>query len=78
LQGLIGYVQYATDLPVALVAAHLLGATSLVVAVTAVVVALTGTPASRALTPSAQMTATPDDERDDGHEWRSAARFGPS
>jgi cytochrome c oxidase assembly protein subunit 15 len=46
LQGVIGYVQYATDLPVALVAAHLLGASSLVVAVTAVVAALTGTPAS--------------------------------
>jgi hypothetical protein len=52
-------VQYAPDLPVALVAAHLLGASSLVVAVTAVVVALTGTPASRALTPSADLAASP-------------------
>jgi cytochrome c oxidase assembly protein subunit 15 len=52
LQGAIGYVQYATNLPVALVAAHLLGATSLVVAVTAVVVALTGTPAASALAPA--------------------------
>ena len=33
----IGYVQYATDLPEALVAAHMLGASLLVVAVTAVV-----------------------------------------
>jgi cytochrome c oxidase assembly protein subunit 15 len=52
LQGAVGYVQYATDLPVALVAVHMLGASALVVAVTAVVVALTGTPAARALAPS--------------------------
>ncbi|HYY11542.1 MAG TPA: COX15/CtaA family protein [Kineosporiaceae bacterium] len=52
LQGAVGYVQYATDLPVALVAAHVLGASSLVVAVTAVVVALTGTPAARTLAPA--------------------------
>jgi cytochrome c oxidase assembly protein subunit 15 len=58
LQGVIGYVQYATDLPVALVAAHLLGATSLVVAVTAVIVALTGTPAARWLPASAPLPAT--------------------
>jgi len=51
LQGAVGYVQYATDLPIALVAAHMLGASVLVVAVTAVVVALTGTPAARALAP---------------------------
>lgn len=31
-QGLIGYVQYATDLPIALVAAHLLGAAILIAA----------------------------------------------
>lgn len=36
-QGAIGYVQYATDLPEALVAAHMVGASLLVVAVTAVV-----------------------------------------
>ena len=58
LQGVIGYVQYATDLPVALVAAHLLGASSLVVAVTAVLVALTGTPAARWLPASAPLPAT--------------------
>jgi cytochrome c oxidase assembly protein subunit 15 len=51
LQGAVGYVQYATDLPIALVAVHMLGASVLVVAVTAVVVALTGTPAARSLTP---------------------------
>lgn len=39
-QGLIGAVQYATDLPVALVAAHLLGAAVLVVAATQVRLAL--------------------------------------
>jgi cytochrome c oxidase assembly protein subunit 15 len=59
LQGLIGYVQYATDLPVALVAAHLLGASSLVVAVTAVLVTLTGTPGSRAVTERISDRATP-------------------
>jgi heme a synthase len=59
LQGAIGYLQYATNLPVPLVAAHLLGASSLVVAVTAVVVALTGTPASSALTVSGDVPATP-------------------
>ncbi len=52
LQGAVGYVQYATDLPIALVAVHMLGASVLVVAVTAVVVALTGTPAARALSPA--------------------------
>jgi cytochrome c oxidase assembly protein subunit 15 len=56
LQGAVGYVQYATDLPVALVAAHVLGASSLVVAVTAVLVALTGSPASSALAPAAEST----------------------
>jgi hypothetical protein len=52
-------VQYATDLPVALVAAHLLGASSLVVAVTAVLVTLTGTPGSRAVTERISDRATP-------------------
>ena len=56
LQGAVGYVQYATDLPVALVAAHVLGASSLVVAVTAVFVALTGSPAASALTPATEPT----------------------
>jgi cytochrome c oxidase assembly protein subunit 15 len=51
LQGAVGYLQYATDLPVALVAAHVLGASSLVVAVSAVVVTLTGTPAASTLAP---------------------------
>jgi heme a synthase len=59
LQGAIGYLQYATNLPVALVAAHLLGASSLVIAVTAVVVTLTGTPDARALGASADLPATP-------------------
>jgi heme a synthase len=44
LQGAIGYTQYATGLPAALVAAHMLGASLLTVAVTAVVVAVVGTP----------------------------------
>ena len=57
LQGAIGYLQYATNLPVALVAAHMLGASSLVVAVTAVVVTLTGTPAGRVLSPPAGFPA---------------------
>jgi len=43
-QGVIGYVQYFTSLPAALVVAHMLGASLLTVAVTAVVVAVTGTP----------------------------------
>ena len=43
-QGAIGYVQYFTSLPAALVVAHMLGASLLTVAVTAVVVAVTGTP----------------------------------
>lgn len=38
-QGLIGFVQYATDLPVVLVAAHLLGAAVLVAAGTALLLA---------------------------------------
>ena len=44
LQGAIGYVQYFTDLPGALVAAHMLGASLLTLTVTGVVVAVTGTP----------------------------------
>ena len=42
LQGAVGYVQYFTDLPIALVAVHMLGASLLVVAVTASVAAVTG------------------------------------
>jgi len=42
LQGLVGYVQYFTDLPVALVAVHMLGASLLVVAVTAAVAGVVG------------------------------------
>jgi cytochrome c oxidase assembly protein subunit 15 len=49
LQGAIGYVQYATDLPVPLVALHMLGASLLTVAVTAAVLPVTGTPAGRSL-----------------------------
>jgi cytochrome c oxidase assembly protein subunit 15 len=37
-QGVIGYVQYFTDLPIALVAAHLVGAAILVAAGTRLVV----------------------------------------
>ncbi|HZI97004.1 MAG TPA: hypothetical protein VFD41_05705, partial [Actinomycetales bacterium] len=40
-QGAIGYTQYATDLPEALVAAHMLGASLLVVTLTAVVAGTT-------------------------------------
>lgn len=40
LQGLVGYVQYLTDLPVVLVAVHMLGACVLVVAVTRFVLTL--------------------------------------
>jgi cytochrome c oxidase assembly protein subunit 15 len=39
-QGLIGYVQYFTALPEALVAAHMLGASLLVVALTRAMLAL--------------------------------------
>jgi heme a synthase len=39
-QGLVGYVQYVTDVPEALVVAHMLGATLLVVSLTAGVLAL--------------------------------------
>ena len=40
LQGVIGYVQYFTNLPEALVIAHMLGATLLVVALTNGILAL--------------------------------------
>ena len=56
LQGVIGYVQYFTSLPAALVVAHMLGASLLTVAVTAVVVAVTGTP-WESLVPRASTTA---------------------
>jgi len=42
-QGVIGYVQYFTDLPAVLVMLHMLGASLLVVAVTAVAVGVVGT-----------------------------------
>jgi cytochrome c oxidase assembly protein subunit 15 len=44
LQGAIGYTQYLTELPAALVALHMVGASILTVAVTGVVVAVSGTP----------------------------------
>lgn len=44
-QGVIGYVQYATDLPILLVVLHMLGAALLAVAVTAVVAGVIGTAA---------------------------------
>jgi len=40
-QGLVGYVQYATDLPIALVAAHVLGACLVWVAALRLVLAMT-------------------------------------
>lgn len=43
LQGVIGYVQYATDLPQFLVVLHMLGAALLTLAVTAVVAGVVGT-----------------------------------
>ena len=50
LQGLIGYVQFLTDLPAALVAAHMLGASLLVLAQVRAVMAL------RSREPSARLT----------------------
>ena len=44
LQGAVGYTQYLTGLPAALVAVHMLGACLLAVTVTGAVVAVTGTP----------------------------------
>lgn len=44
LQGTVGYTQYFTGLPGALVATHMLGAGLLTIAVTAVVLAVRGTP----------------------------------
>lgn len=55
LQGVIGYVQYATGLPILAVALHMLGASLLVVAVTRVV---EGTGVRVDLTPTANDTAT--------------------
>jgi len=58
-QGAVGYTQYATDLPEALVAAHMLGASLLVVALTAVVAGTTSrsaaptTPSSSVIEPVA-------------------------
>lgn len=43
-QGVIGYVQYFTDLPIALVAAHMVGASALVVAVTGTLHAVRSAP----------------------------------
>ncbi|WP_293785335.1 heme A synthase [uncultured Aeromicrobium sp.] len=43
-QGLIGYVQYFTDLPIALVAAHLVGAAVLLAAATHVVLLVSSSP----------------------------------
>ncbi|MFT4299949.1 MAG: COX15/CtaA family protein [Aeromicrobium sp.] len=42
-QGTIGYVQYFTDLPIALVAAHLVGAATLLAIATRIVVGVRGT-----------------------------------
>ncbi len=58
-QGLIGFVQYATDLPVALVAAHLLGASVLVAVATAVLLTtrdrgVCGVPAAAPVTVDAE------------------------
>jgi cytochrome c oxidase assembly protein subunit 15 len=43
-QGAVGYVQYLTGLPIAVVAVHLLGACLLTISVTATVLRMTGTP----------------------------------
>jgi len=51
-QGVIGYVQYATHLPILLVMLHMLGASVLVVAVTAISAGVVGTGGlTRATTP---------------------------
>jgi cytochrome c oxidase assembly protein subunit 15 len=54
-QGLIGYVQYFTDLPIALVAAHLLGAALLIAGGTRLLVEIVAgrTAADRSVTPPA-------------------------
>ena len=51
LQGTIGFVQYFTDLPVALVAAHLVGAAILVAAGTRLVLAVSSADTSRSVRP---------------------------
>ena len=57
-QGLIGYLQYATGLPILAVVLHLLGACLLVVAVTGVVAAVAGTRPGRRVSPG-RSTAGP-------------------
>ena len=56
-QGVVGYVQYLTGLPIAVVAVHLLGACLLTISVTATVLALTGTPGRRPALPAATVGA---------------------
>ena len=51
-QGLVGYLQYATDLPVALVAAHVLGACLVWVAALRLVLAMTARVAAARTRPS--------------------------
>lgn len=58
LQGVVGYVQYFTGLPVALVALHMLGASLLVVAVTASVASVTGLGDPRTTLTTARRTPT--------------------
>lgn len=52
-QGTIGFVQYFTDLPIALVAAHLVGAAALVAMATKVLLAVVSPASSSAEAPSA-------------------------
>jgi heme a synthase len=63
-QGVIGYVQYATGLPIPVVAAHLLGASLLVVALVAAVDPV-GAFSRRPLPPDAPVVTLPDPARAD-------------
>lgn len=68
-QGLIGLVQYLTDLPVALVAAHMLGAALLWLAVLAVGTSLRHRlPRPLEAATVIEVTPTADDEEDDAEE----------
>ena len=64
-QGVIGYVQYALGVPAALVAAHMLGASLLVVAVTATVY--------ETLTPQPAVLGDQPDQRGDSADERRSA-----
>ena len=55
----MGYTQYFTGLPEAVVVVHMLGASLLTLTVTGVVVAVTGTPAARDVAFAASAAARP-------------------